>query len=165
MRKMIMSRSIFFVPILVWVTAAFIIPVGINYSGAWLVNVQKSYFGQLSSEIAAPSRLKVNQKTNSISIERIFSGKPPVEETLTFDNKVVKTIPNSTTQRWTSCKWSADNKSLLIISNYQVDDGRQWAYHRIETWKLSDDNRTITIERITKVPDHTDSVSAVYDRE
>jgi hypothetical protein len=142
----------------------------VKFSGHWKINLMASYFGDLESNSAAPTSIDVEQNDIRIKIERTFAGKSSSSETLLFNgDKTIQNIDTSSTRKsvkQASLKWSDDGENLILLSEYNVNDNvhGQWQYHRTERWRLSSKNNVLTIDRVTVLPDHTDSVRAVYNK-
>ena len=133
-----------------------------NFSGLWKVDSLKSNFGRFVSAV----KLKIEQTTDTISIEptmrtgqgdtRSFVNKLPLGKTMTETRGTTKSI--------ISIEWSG--QALVQKSRYQ-DDTHNAKYQATETWTLSPDSKTLTIDRV--IEDDGDgghgTCKAVYHRE
>jgi hypothetical protein len=134
-----------------------------NFSGIWKVDSLKSNFGGLVSAVT----LKIEQTTDTVSIEGTFrTGRGESRsstEKLPLDGKTM-TKTSGTTKSSLSIKWSGH--ALVETSNYH-EDTHNTTYQATETWTLSPDSKTLTIDRV--VANDGDgghgSSKAVYHRE
>jgi hypothetical protein len=136
-----------------------------SFSGKWLINITKSEFGTLTPEAGAAKEIKIDQKKDAIEFERIF-GSSTSKETLSNDGKQVEQDMPNDTKKISSLKWSDNSKQFIVTSIYKVaNNGNPWEYTRTETYTLSTDGKTLTLDRVTVIPDRTDVVKAVYERQ
>ena len=135
----------------------------VDFSGIWKVDSQKSNVGRF----VVPVALKIVQTTDTISIGKTYHRGPG--DTLSFtyklslDGKPV-TDTRGTAKSSQSIKWSG--QSLLETSSAH-EDTHNTTYQATETWTLSPDRRTLTIDRvIANDGDGGHGVSkAVYNRQ
>jgi hypothetical protein len=115
-----------------------------NYSGNWKVDSLKSNHGGFVSAVA----LKIEQTRDSISIKAtVRTGRGEIHsftEKLPLDGKTM-TKTSGTTKSNLSIKWSG--KTLVETSNF-YESTHNTTYQATETWTLSPDNKTLTIDRV-----------------
>lgn len=136
----------------------------LNVNGKWVIDKNDSDFGGLSPAIAAPVKISTSIVKDSIVVSRLFEGKELATEKLKFSDEAIESFPDGNTKRLASVKYSDDKKSVVFDMHYEVN-GKEWEYHRTETWKLSLDGKELTVERVTTLPNKVDKVRAVYTKE
>lgn len=139
-----------------------------NFSGDWKLNESKSDLGQFSR--FAVRTIKADQKDESISITRTqpsFNGDDmTTTETLSFDGKETETTIFETSKRKSTAKWSEDGKNLVINYTLLFDfNGQSTEIKGSETWALSEDGKTVTININSSSPQGEFSSKAVYDKQ
>jgi hypothetical protein len=116
----------------------------VDFSGIWKVDSLKSNFGRF----VVPVTLKIVQTTDTISIGNTYHRGPgdtlSVTYKLSLDGKT-KTDTRGTAKSSQSIKWSG--QSLLETSSAH-EDTHNTTYQATETWTLSPDRRTLTIDRV-----------------
>ncbi|MBN8857023.1 MAG: hypothetical protein J0H29_01470 [Sphingobacteriales bacterium] len=142
-----------------------------NFGGNWKLDIAHSDFGGQIPGQAAPKTIVIALLKDSLQLERDFEGSGVTKEVLPLNSKPI-TIDLSKgavkTKKETALEKSTDDHQIVIHSTYTVDDqdgsgqARHWQYTRTETYRLSEDKSTLTLERITVVPDRTDVIKAVY---
>jgi|GEM_PF-5454337 hypothetical protein len=134
----------------------------VNFSGLWKVDSIESNFGRFVSAV----KIKIEQTTDTISFEptmrtgqgdtRSFVNKLPLDKTMTETRGTTKSI--------ISIKWSG--QALVQKSLFQ-DDAHNSKYQATETYTLSPDRKTLTVDRV--IEDDGDgghgTSKAVYHRE
>jgi hypothetical protein len=138
-----------------------------DFSGAWTLNETKSALGEGGGRMI-PIRVTVVQTADTLSIERL-SRRPSgeertVSEKLSFDGKeCLSGAPER--PRTSSAKWSEDGKSLVVSSKTVFErDGNQMEITSVETWKRSDDGKTLTLDIVSQSPRSERKATAVYDK-
>jgi hypothetical protein len=116
----------------------------VNFSGIWRIDSLKSNFGRF----VVPVAIKIVQATDSINIERtMHTGRGDtryVTDKLPLDGKpMMKTI--GTANSSVSMKWSG--QALVEMARFH-DDKTNSTYQATETWSLSPDSKTLTIDRV-----------------
>ena len=119
----------------------------INFSGDWTYNESNSNVGEGRGGRAA-SKMLVKQDGNNLMIERTRAGRDGQTRTdteeLTLDGKVVKNEGENRTSN-TSAAWSGN--SLVIKSDMVMSrQGQSFEMKSTETWQLSEDGKTLTIQ-------------------
>ncbi len=116
----------------------------VNFSGLWKVDSQMSNF----RGFVAAVKIKIEQTTDTISIQRTMrTGRGDIRtntDKLPLDGKTM-TNTNGTKKSIISIKWSG--QALVEKSRYQ-DDSNNAKYQATETWTLSPDSNTLTIDRL-----------------
>ena len=136
-----------------------------NYTGTWQLNKEKSNFGNIAPETAAASRIAISQTKETFNLERTLGIGNIRKETYTLDGKPFQSNVDANTQKTSSIKWDGNTKAFIITSNYKVTSPNQYEYNRTENWKVSADQKTLTVERTTVLPDRTETTNAVYDKQ
>jgi hypothetical protein len=115
----------------------------VNFSGIWQVDSLKSNFGRY----VVPVTLKIVQTTDTISIEKTIHRGPGDNLSFTYklplDGKTM-TDTRGTAKSSQSIKWSG--QALLETSIFR-DDTHNTTYQAAETWTLSPDSKTLTVDR------------------
>ena len=115
-----------------------------NFSGIWKVDSLKSNYGGFVSAVA----LKIEQTTDTISIKAtIRTGRGEIRsftEKLSLDGKTM-TNTSGTTKSNLSIKWSGQ---ALVETSYFHENTHNSTYQATETWTLSPDSKTLTIDRV-----------------
>ncbi len=116
----------------------------VNFSGLWKVDSLKSNFGRF----VVPVTLKIVQTTDTISIGKTYHRGPG--DTLSFIYKLsldgkTMTDTRGTAKSSQSIKWSG--QALVETSSFR-DDTHNTTYQANETWTLSPDSKTLTIDRV-----------------
>ena len=116
----------------------------INFSGLWKVDSLKSNFGRF----VVPVTLKIVQTTDTISIGKTYHRGPG--DTLSFTYKLsldgkTMTDTRGTTKSSQSIKWSGQS---LVETSSAHEDTHNTTYQATETWTLSPDSKTLTIDRV-----------------
>lgn len=136
-----------FVLILLTVFSSSAMPPKVNFSGIWKVDTLKSNYGGFGPAAAAVT-LKIVQAKDTISIERTINPGGGVARSFTdklpLDGKPM-TNTKGTTKSSLSIKWFG--QALVETSSYH-DDKFNKTYQATETWTLSADGKTLTIDRV-----------------
>jgi hypothetical protein len=116
----------------------------VNFSGRWKVDSLKSNFGGYMSAVT----LKIVQATDTITIEPTMrTGRGETRsstEKLPLNGKTMMNT-NGTTKSSVSIKWSG--QALVETSSFR-DDTHNTTYQATETWTLSPDSKTLTVDRV-----------------
>lgn len=139
-----------------------------NFSGEWKLNESKSELGQMAR--FATRVIKADQKDDSIIIAQTapsFNGEDrTLTETLTYDGKETETSLFGNSKRRSGAKWSDDGKKLIINYTLELDFGGQTSEVKgTETWNLSDDGKTLTVQINSSSSRGDFSSKAVYDKQ
>jgi hypothetical protein len=137
-----------------------------DLTGAWKINMAKSDLGKTPVATAAPTTMDITQSDESIEFKRSFPGMTATE-TFPFDGQAVEsTIPPRNDHKTSSVKWSDDKNTIIVSQKYKVaKEGKDpWEWSRTEKYYLSDNGKTLILERVSVLPDRTETVKAVYDK-
>lgn len=138
-----------------------------NFSGKWQINKTKTDFGQ-APEWVLPKIYAVSNGKSAFIISRVTLdaqlNEHPSTETLTFDGKEALSTLYNGSKRTSSLKWSADQQSFTITASsvMNTNPGPKIS----DTWSLSDNGKTLVIDRTVVNPDGgTYSLKAYYDKQ
>lgn len=141
---------------------------GANFSGSWGLNETKSKFGDSQFRMAA-TLLVVKQEGNNLSDERtqpgFDGGEMKTTEILTLDGKVCENAGMMDSKRKSTVTWSADNKSITILTTVVFDMGGQPGEMKSsEIWKLGEDGKSLIIDTSFTTPDGDMKTTLFYDK-
>jgi hypothetical protein len=140
----------------------------VDLSGEWKLNESKSDLGPMQAFAARV--IKINQKSDSIAISQT-SPSPngqdrTLSETWSYDGKETETTLFGNSKKKSTAKWSDDGKSLIISYILNLDFGGQaMEIKGTETWTISDDGKTLTIENNSSSSQGDLSTKAVYNKQ
>jgi hypothetical protein len=140
-----------------------------NFTGKWKFNESKSELGEGRFRGAA-TQLTVSQNENELQIERL-SVRPSGEEfrsteKLTLDGKECTNVVFGDRERKSTATWSEDGHSLTISSVMIFErEGEKMTINTTETWNLSDDGNSLTIDYTSTSPRGERKNKFVYDKE
>lgn len=139
-----------------------------NLSGEWKLNEGKSDLGPMQQ--FATRVIKINQTNDSITIAQTSpsfnGGDRTLSETWTYDGKETATTLFGSSTKKSTAKWSDDGKSLAFNYVLNLDFGGQAIEIKgTETWSLSDDGKTLTIQNNSTSSQGDMSTKAVYDKQ
>jgi hypothetical protein len=139
-----------------------------NFSGEWKLNESKSDLGQMAQ--FATKAIKTDQKDNDITINRTapgFDGADVIQaETLSFDGKETESTIFGNSKRKASAKWSDDGNTLTVNYVLNLDfNGQTFDVKGAETWTLSSDGKTLTVQTNASSPQGDLAAKAVYDKQ
>jgi hypothetical protein len=147
-------------------TAATTIP-NSNFSGEWTFNEKKSELGDFGARFT-PRKVKVQQKEDGLSIERItsFNGDDRTStEKLSFDGKETENTVFGNSVKKSVAKWSDDGQTLTVNSVIKFDrNGDVMEIKSTEIWKLVNDGKSLQVETTSSSSMGTVNVKAVYDK-
>lgn len=140
-----------------------------NFSGTWTLNEGKSELGQFGGR-AAPSKMTVDQKGNDVTFTRIGTSpdgsQVSTSETITGDGKVSETTLANAGKKSSTLKWAADGATFTINSTINIDaNGQSFTLTVVETWSLSADGKTLTLDDALTTPQGDINIKAVYDKQ
>jgi hypothetical protein len=128
-----------------------------NFSGQWLYEKARSSPDTLEPKFDGTVILQIAQNASSIAFSEIYkqAGSPDFKtaaDTYSLDGKEKIRKGNMGTSK-KSAKWSQDKKVLTITNlETQTLEGVTQDFLRVESLKLSDDGRTLMLERYDKNP-------------
>jgi hypothetical protein len=128
----------------------------INFSGKWTFDKTKSTPGTNSAEYNGTLVRQITQTTSTLACRDIYTQNGTNDYTTSDDvfnldgkEEIDKSDPNSILAK--SVIWSQDHKSLtLSYKSTYIDEGVSKEFIINETYKLSDDGETLTIENYSK---------------
>ena len=136
-----------------------------NFSGSWILNVEKSEFGN-TPQNAAVKQFSIDQKVDSIYIDRITinanNEQEKSSEVLSFDGKeCVKSFPNGRIKK-SSVTWSPDGNVMTTVSSYSAPDDREKIdYVLTQTWEFANNNKELLVN--LQSPAYT--IKLIYDKQ
>ena len=128
-----------------------------NFSGKWQFDKTKSILDKVEPNYDGTVVLEINQNSTTITFSEIYirSGSPDwktAADSYKLDGKEHVRKYNVGTNK-NSVKWSKDKKILTITNiDTQTLDGVTQEFLVTDSYKLSDDGKTLTIERYRKNP-------------
>ena len=139
-----------------------------DFSGTWTYNESKSVIPEGRFRGAA-LKLVNTQDQNNLNIERTSKGRDGAErktnEKLTLDGKVCENPGFQNNIKKSTATWSPDLKKLNISSVMTFTrEGETMEMKSTETWSLSEDMLTLTIEITSSTPGGEIKQTVVYDR-
>ena len=125
-----------------------------NFSGTWTLNESKSKFGGEGGGPGGPmsaGSMTVAQDAALLTVDQIMRGRDGEEMKLTMkynlDGEESENTFMMDMKRKSTVTWSSDKKALIINSSMVFNrDGENREMKDSETWKLSDDGKTLFIE-------------------
>jgi hypothetical protein len=126
-----------------------------NFSGKWEFDKTKSSPDLLDSKYDGTVTRQITQTSSTIAYRDIYIQKgsddwETTDEIFNLDGKEQIRKDNSSTIK-KSTKWSQETKTLsLINSETYIEDGVSMELKITESYKLSDDGKTLTIETYSK---------------
>jgi hypothetical protein len=139
-----------------------------NFSGTWKLNSSKSEMGNFGR--FAAHTVKADQKDDAITIAKTspsFNGGDDVTvtETLSYDGKETETTVFGNSKRKSTARWSDDGKTFTISYTLMLDfNGQTNEIKGTETWTLSDDGKTLTVQNHSTSSQGERSTKAVYEK-
>jgi len=137
-----------------------------DFSGEWKLNESKSNLGQFGR---AAKTLKIQGNVENIAIQRISTNQAgeavTTDEKLTFDDKETESTVFGNNKKKSKAKWSDDGKKLNVKSTIVFErNGQSMEIKTTETWTLSDDGKTLTIDSTSESSRGTNTTKLVYDK-
>jgi hypothetical protein len=143
----------------------------VDFSGSWVLDVQKSELGDPVPK-TRKSMIKILQQQPGLIMEKSVidsTGKLHSKiDTITFNGKVTKlNVGNGLIiERLMTQAWSDDKQVMTLASKFTVDNnGEPIEFTGSEIWSLADGGKTLTIVNETVLPDRTDKIKLVYTKE
>lgn len=165
MRMLKLSGMFFILFILGLVYAA---EKGVDFSGVWAFNESKSNLGD-DNRRRGDSKLTVKQEDNLLTVDRVRQNRQGEEvttnEKFTLDGKESKNMGPRDREIITIVNWTADKKGLIFKSTRSFErQGETFEIKSEQTWSLSDDGKTLTIESTSTSPRGERKATYVYDK-
>jgi hypothetical protein len=125
-----------------------------NFSGTWAFNESKSKLGEGPGGPGGPmggGAMTVAQDASILSVEQTMRG-PDGDTKMTSKYNLNGTVSENTfimdMKRKSTLTWAPDKKSFTIVSTMVFDMGGDTREMKTtETWKLSDDGKTLFIDQ------------------
>jgi len=140
-----------------------------NFSGTWILNEQKSDFGEYGRMMAS-DKLIIVQKGKKLTMEK-YATAPTGEaynypENYTLDGKECVNPLFEQSKKTSTVAWSEDKKSLTFTSLLElVFEGQEMKINTVEVYSLEDGGKSMVI-KTTSSTEYGDMVfSFVYDIE
>lgn len=140
----------------------------VNLSGTWALNESKSDLGNFAR--FTTRKIKIEQKDDAITISKTSPSRSgddvTTTETLGFDGKESETTVFGNSKKKSTAKWSDDGKTFVV--NYSLAferNGETTNVTGVETWKLTDDGKSLSLETVSSSPQGERTTKAVYDKE
>ncbi|MCX6141982.1 MAG: hypothetical protein NTZ35_02060 [Ignavibacteriales bacterium] len=128
-----------------------------NFSGQWKYEKAKSTPDTLEPKFDGMVILRITQNVSTIAFSEIYKKQGSADfktasDTYSLDGKE-KVKKDETGISRKSAKWSQDKK-ILTITNHDTPtlEGVAQDFLIVDSYKLSDDGRTLTLERYYKNP-------------
>lgn len=138
-----------------------------NFTGEWTLNEKKSDLGEFGARFT-PKKIKVEQKEDGLSIERVisFNGEDrTTSEKLTLDGKESENTVFNNSKKKSTAKWSDDGQTLTVNSVTKLDrNGEILEIKSTETWKLMNEGKSLSLETVSTSSMGTNDVKAVFDK-
>jgi thioredoxin-related protein len=117
---------------------------GVDFSGSWKLNAEKSQFNNTPNAPAAGSKLVVEQKDGTITFQR--NDRP--KESLKIDSIAFIDISDAQSKTKVSIKPTPDQQGLIETRIYTYPEGTTSvvATKKTRAWTLSADKKTLTIQ-------------------
>lgn len=163
-RSIMMLSSLAFV--ILFSTAASIFKP--DFSGEWALDQGKSALGEFGAMMAA-TKLSVKQEGDVITVVRYASS--PMGESVTTDKITLdgKESPSSGgmqgSSRKTTSQLAADQNTVTVTSVTSMSfDGNAFEITATETWSLSADGKTLTVDSNSSTPMGNNTIKQVYNK-
>jgi hypothetical protein len=139
-----------------------------NFTGNWVRDTDRTNVSEGLSVNSVPVSLAINQTSSGISIKRnSANGKGEAKsytETLSFNGSATETNPPSGLKKKASLQWAADQKTFVENASFTNNQG-EGVQSNTETWSLSADGKTLTINIVIKSPDQQFTAEEVFNKE
>lgn len=138
----------------------------VDFTGTWTLNESKSTIGE--GRFRLSTMIVAKQDGINLELERTRTGRDgqPVtqSEKLTLDGKEILSEGENRSTK-TTAAWSEDGKSLIISSTMTMTrEGQTTEIKSQETWQLSEDGKTLTIQYHSSSPRGERNDVLVYDK-
>jgi len=138
-----------------------------NFTGNWVFNAAKSVVPE--NGFGGATKLVVTQDDLNLSSDKTMKGRDGEDmiskEKIALDGKECENVVFGSMKRKSIASWSADGK-ILTIKGVMVFDanGESMEIKSIETWKLSADLSSLTIESSIATPNGDMKSTNVYEK-
>jgi len=119
-----------------------------DFSGTWKLDESKTDFGE--GRHFAAHQLVVTQHENELAVERSSTGRNGREFKFTSDYKLDgqqhdQEMGNRTAK--VTAEWQNEGKAVQINTDMKFErNGETFEFHTLESWSLSDNGNTLTID-------------------
>jgi hypothetical protein len=140
-----------------------------NFSGTWVINLQKSQFGD-APHYTAGKQVMVSQTPRNINLEFINTSESgsdsTVNESLPLNGNALELIDAGKRTRKIVPQFSQDGKTLTILTTASMpDDPKTEQFTSTDLWNLADDGQTLTIRKTVKAASGFEyTITAVYQK-
>ncbi|MDP4265747.1 MAG: hypothetical protein Q8941_24730 [Bacteroidota bacterium] len=139
-----------------------------NFSGSWSLNEGKSELGDFAR--FATRKIKVEQKDDAITISKTgpsFNGDDITNtETITFDGKTSESTVFGNAKKKSTAKWTDDGKTLSISYSIAFErNGQTFDITGTETWMLTNDGKSLSLQNVSSSPQGERTTKAQYDKD
>lgn len=135
----------------------------VNFAGEWTFDKENSKLGEFGDRFV-PSKIKIAQEDNKMSVERVFQREYEDDFVMTVDFTLDGKENESefwNSPRITVAEWSEDGKKLTIKTKITFNrEGEEFEMNSTDVWSLSDDGKQLTTE-FSSVSDRGE-MEAVY---
>jgi hypothetical protein len=126
-----------------------------DFSGTWQINKSKTDFGQ-APEWVLPRAFKVDQSGKGLTIDVTMLSQALEEkhytEKVAFDGTTSTTTTTSGNTERDSLTWDANKTGLTLMRHIENPSGAL-IFNDTEQWSLTDDSKTLLIDRQVKQGD------------
>lgn len=135
-----------------------------NFSGKWSLNESQSNFGNSEFRMAAVT-MDIAQNGNILTVEStqpgFDGGEMQQSAKYNLDGQPCENAGFMDMVRKSVITWE-DNKNSMIVTTTMAFEGNE--FKTTETWKLSADGKTITIDQVMPMYDGDMKLKLVYDK-
>jgi hypothetical protein len=138
-----------------------------NFSGTWILNEQKSDFGEYGRMMAS-DKIVIVQKGKKLTMERYITT-PTGEaynypENYTLDGKECINPLWEQSKKTSTVAWSEDKKSLTFTSLLELMfEGNEMKINTVEVYSLEDGGKSMVIKETASTEYGDTVVSFIYD--
>jgi len=123
-----------------------------NFSGVWGINISKSDFGNVPSNVAV-QQFDINQKDDTVFIKRIImtpDGSPiTINEKISVDGNPCTSTTYDGKTKASTISWSPDQLIMTINSVYSLPGKPEMGYKISQNWSLSKDGNELMVSMVT----------------
>ena len=147
--------------------AAFTLNYEGKFSGSWKLNTQKSDLGEFG-EMTTEKKITVEEFSDRMVITRTGLNEEGQEKTskesLSFDGKTTTVDTWDDGKKTASIKKENDKSFVISFSSLYKWQGEDWIEKGTETWQLSDDGKSITINNKSTSKEWDIQTKAVFEK-
>lgn len=140
-----------------------------DFSGDWILDQQKSNLGEMGGRMS-PVKMKVTQEGSIITVVRTSNGQMGevvTTDKLTFDGKESTSVGGREGSTRKAALKLADDQNTLTVSSVTVMalNGSSFEINTKETWSLSPDAKSLTIDAETTTQMGVSNTKLVYNKQ